>query len=191
MSLSGPGHIVESSAAASTVVETAVIHAPLERVFGLSTRIELVQQTLGMKPVSGVTSGHISAGSRVAWRGWKFGLPTEHHTLITAFESPQTIALPSGPARAAFFQDTQERGRFAAFHHDHFFREETVDGEPQTMLRDEVHFTLPFGALGKLVAKAFMATYIRNLAQRRFAMIKVLAEGEGWREWLADERDQA
>jgi ligand-binding SRPBCC domain-containing protein len=168
----------------SVVIEATTIRAPIERVFALSTRIELVQQTLGMKPVSGVTSGHIAAGSRVAWRGWKFGLPTEHHTLITRFEAPQTIELPSGPAKAAFFQDTQERGRFAAFHHDHFFREELVEGEAQTVLRDEVHFALPFGVLGRIVSGTILAPYVRRLARQRFAMIQHLAEGDGWREWV-------
>jgi ligand-binding SRPBCC domain-containing protein len=169
------------------IVESIVIQAPIARCFALSTRIELVQRILGMTPVAGTTSGYITAGSRVAWRGWKFGLPTEHHTLITAFEPPQTIELPSGPAKAAFFQDTQERGRFAAFHHDHFFREEVVDGSVQTSLRDEIHFRLPFGLMGALVAQTVLAPHIRLLAQRRFAMIRELAETDGWRESTADE----
>ena len=165
-----------------TIHESVTIHAPLERCFSLSTRIELVQRTLGMTPIAGVTSGHIGEKSRVTWSGWKFGLPTQHHTLITAFEVPHAN---SARRKAAFFQDTQERGRFSFFQHDHYFTEE-LDGEGITVLRDEVRFALPFGPLGRLAAKRLLAPHIRRLARQRFAMIKELAEGEGWREWVEE-----
>jgi ligand-binding SRPBCC domain-containing protein len=173
---------------AETIVhESITIHAPIERVFALSTRIELVKETLGMSLVdTGFTSGHIVSGSRVVWHGWKFGLPTSHHTLITALDEPH--AAPTGLA-TAFFQDTQEKGRFATFHHDHHFDEspESAIGEPITILRDEVHFTLPFGPLGSLAAKFLLAPYISKLASQRFARIKSLAESDapdGWRAWV-------
>jgi len=148
------------------------VHAPIERCFALSTRIELVQRTLGMNLIGGVTTGHVTADSRVIWRGWKFGLLTEHHTLITGFDPPHN--------GIACFEDSQERGRFASFRHEHFFRQR--GGE--TELEDHVHFTLPFGPLGRLAARFIVGPHIRKLARQRFAMIKQLAEGEGWREWL-------
>jgi ligand-binding SRPBCC domain-containing protein len=106
-------------------------------------------------------------------------LPTQHHTLITGFEAPHANSTTS---KAGFFQDTQERGRFAFFQHDHSFTEE-LDGACTTVLRDEVRFALPFGPLGRLAAKLVLAPHIRKLARQRFSMIKELAEGEGWREW--------
>jgi len=159
------------------IVETIAICAPIERCFALSTRIELVQRTLGMKLIDsgvagGVTTGHITANSRVVWRGWKFGLLTQHHTLITAFEPPHNSV--------AYFEDSQERGRFASFRHEHLFQQH--DGE--TVLEDRIHFALPFGFLGRLAAKLIVAPHIRKLARQRFAMIQQLAEGEDWREWL-------
>jgi ligand-binding SRPBCC domain-containing protein len=154
------------------ILERVTIRAPLERCFALSTRVELVQRTLGMKLIGGVTTGHITANSRVIWRGWKFGLPTEHHTLITAFEAPHD--------GVAYFEDSQEQGRFASFRHEHLFRQR---GE-ETELEDRVHFALPFGPFGRLAAKLLLAPHIRKLARQRFAMIKELAEGDGWREWL-------
>jgi len=164
-----------------TICESITINAPIDRCFRLSTRIELVQRTLGMKPIDtgvagGVTAGHVAANSRVVWRGWKFGLPTEHHTLITAFEPPHT----DDGNISAFFEDSQERGRFSSFRHEHFFCQ---SGE-RTELEDRIHFSLPFGPLGRLAAKLFLAPHIRKLARQRFAMIKELAEGEGWREWV-------
>jgi hypothetical protein len=175
------------------VTASITIAAPIERVFALSTRVELVRDTLGMKLVdsalpNSITSGHIAANSRVHWSGWKFGLPTTHHTLITAFAPPERQ--PTGEV-TAFFQDTQERGRFAFFQHDHHFRQayDPATQQPITTLYDEVRFTLPFGPLGALAAQLLLAPHILSLAGRRFAMLKALAESgaaDGWRAWVED-----
>jgi ligand-binding SRPBCC domain-containing protein len=161
------------------ICESITIKAPLERCFALSTQVELVQRTLGMKLIGGVTTGHITAKSRVVWRGWKFGLPIEHHTLITAFEPPHP---GSDGQPAAYFEDSQERGRFASFRHEHFF----CQLGQNTELEDRIHFALPFGPFGRLASKFLLAPHIRKLARQRFAMIKQLAEGEGWRNWLEE-----
>src|SRR5579883_970251 len=102
------------------IIESIVVHAPVEECFAVSTRIELVQKTLGFTPTP--ACGPVFMGSRVQWRGWLFGLPHTHHTLITAFDPPH------------FFRDSQERGRFASFHHDHRFT--SIEGG--TLLEDEV-----------------------------------------------------
>jgi ligand-binding SRPBCC domain-containing protein len=159
------------------IIESTTINAPIERCFALSTRIELVKRTLGMKLIDsgaagGVTTGHVTANSRVVWRGWKFGLPIEHHTLVTAFEAPHN--------GIAYFEDSQERGRFANYRHEHFFRQRGHDIE----LEDRIHFVLPFALLGRLATKSIVAPHFRKLVRQRFAMIKQLAEGEGWREWV-------
>ena len=113
--------------------ESITIHAPIARCFALSTRVELVKETLGMTlvadPAPGyIASGHIVAHSRVHWQGWKFGLPTHHHTLITSYADPHPAHLPELHSEyehqpVAWFQDSQAQGRFATFHHDHYFRE--------------------------------------------------------------------
>ena len=54
--------------------ESTHIHAPIDRCFLLSTSIALVEQTIGLKPVEGKTSGLIEMGDRLVWLGWKFGL---------------------------------------------------------------------------------------------------------------------
>lgn len=176
------------------IVEIAVVHAPIERVFSLSTRVELVKTTLGMNLVDsgmaeGVMAGHVTAGSRVHWRGWKFGLPTEHHTLITQFEAPHTHFIRVNHheiTKEAYFQDSQEKGRFAVFQHDHFFAEsvDAAAGRPQTMLRDEVHFALPFGLLGRAAAGLLLAPHIRRLVRVRYGILRDLAESDGWRKWV-------
>ncbi|HEY4355416.1 MAG TPA: hypothetical protein VGN16_06695 [Acidobacteriaceae bacterium] len=166
------------------VVESITVNAPIERCWALSTRVELVQKTLGMRLAGGVTRGHITADSRVQWRGWKFGLPTTHHSLITAFEPPHAERSPE-PHLAAFFQDTQESGRFARFRHDHVFTQATHENvRSETVMLDRISFALPWGMLGRVIAQNIMAPHIRKLARERFVMIKELAEGEGWRAWV-------
>ena len=161
------------------VTDRAWIAAPVERVFLLSTSVPVVQMTLAMKPVAGTggwrTDGLIVAGDTVEWRGWKFGLPQMHTSLISGYEVGR------------FFQDTQLRGRFAEFQHDHHF-EPIRDG---TELWDEVRFRLPFGWAGALVAKRLMAPEIAGLVKRRFALLKGLAEGEGWRKYVGDAASHA
>ena len=157
-----PAHILHDS---------ILIAAPIDRCFLLSTHIDTVRQTLALTPVAGRTSGHILMGDRVTWRGWKFLFPQVHHTLITAYTEP------------TFFQDTQEKGRFAAFQHDHHLAP-TAGG---TLLEDEVRFTLPFGPLGRLVAHLILIPHIRTLLRKRFRLLKRLAETEAWRHVLNEQ----
>jgi hypothetical protein len=166
-----------------TISESTILHAPIDRCFALSTRVELVRTTLGMRLVGGVTSGHIKAHSRVHWQGWKFGLPTHHHTLITGFTEPH---VDSPGVSSAWFQDSQEKGRFAFFQHDHFFRETTsaANGEPETLLEDVVRFALPFAPFGRLAAKHLLGPHIRRLIHVRYGILRDLAEGDGWRQWM-------
>ena len=57
-----------------------------------------------------------------------------------------------------------------------------VDG--QTLAYDKVQFSLPFGPVGKLVAKTVMVPHIAGLLAARFRLLKRLAEGEEWRQYL-------
>jgi ligand-binding SRPBCC domain-containing protein len=176
------------------VRESALVHAPIERLFQLSTNLSLVRETLGMTAIEtgvtgGITSGHVVANSRVAWRGWKFGLPTRHHSLITEFIPPHEHLSGIGHheiTAEAFFQDTQEHGRFAFFQHDHHFSGfvDAAFGVSVTELRDEVKFELPFGPLGRITARLLLQPYIRRRCRQRFALLKELAEGEGWRQFV-------
>lgn len=158
--------------------DTQRIAAPLERLFLLSTSVPLVKKTLGFKPVEGVTTGHVVMGSRVLWTGWLFLLPQRHLTLITGYAAPHQDE--DGTERA-FFQDTQEAGRFQTFQHDHH-----MSGEPDggTLLEDEIRYTLPFGVLGYWVARFVMQPFIRRTLRSRFELIRRTAEGEGWHDYV-------
>ncbi len=156
------------------VRDEVLVRAPIERCFLLSTSIELVQRTLGLRPMrreSRKVSGLIATGDQLVWRGWTFGLPQMHETLITAYEPPR------------FFQDTMGRGRFARFQHDHRFA--VVDGG--TRMADEVRFEMPLGWAGALVGRWLLVPHIRRLVRRRFALLKETAEGDAWRRYLPAE----
>ena len=146
-----------------------IVPAPLERVFALSTSVPVVERTLGFQPVAGVTTGHVEAGSRVLWRGWLFGLPQRHLTLITDYAAPYT---DSRGNRVAYFQDTQEQGRFAFFQHGHHM---LADGPGRTLLQDEIRYSLPFGVLGAMVARWIMLPYIRQTLRGRMELLTRLA----------------
>ena len=150
------------------VKDSIHIKAPIERVFLLSTHIEIVRQSLGMRPVAGKTTGMVVAGDTVEWRGWKFGLPQMHTSIISGYDAP------------VFFQDTQLRGRFARFQHDHFLQ--SVDG--YTLAHDKVKFSLPLGPFGKVVAKNIMVPHITGLLQHRFELLKRIAESDEWKQFI-------
>jgi ligand-binding SRPBCC domain-containing protein len=155
--------------------ESVHVNAPIERCFLLSTSIELVRQTLHMNPVAGKTSGLIGDNDQLLWRGWKFGIPAMHETLITGYTRP------------TFFQDTMGRGYFRHFQHDHHFH--FIDG--QTTMWDIVRFSLPFGIAGQLVGKKIVVPHVLALMESRFALIKRLAESGDWQHYIPNPADIA
>jgi hypothetical protein len=151
-----------------------VVHAPIGRCFLLSTSIEIVELELGMHPIRGRTSGLVMGGDTVFWRGWKFGLPQFHVSLIDRFEPP------------VFFRDRMIHGRFASFSHDHHFVQQS-DGDVR--LSDELRLTMPWEILGSIVGKIVLAPDIRDLLHRRFALLKQIAESNEWKKYLPDSND--
>lgn len=150
------------------LTDSVQVNAPIERCFLLATHLALVQKTIGLRPVQGKTSGLVVKNDQIVWKGWKFGLPAMHETLITGYERP------------TFFQDTMGRGRFKFFQHDHHF--EFSNGK--TIMWDVVRFALPFGFLGRLVARFILIPHIRKLMAARFAQLKRLAESDQWQPYL-------
>ncbi len=149
------------------------VNAPIERCFLLSTNLELVKRSMKMRLVeseSTRTSGLIVGGDRLMWRGWIFGLPQLHETMIAQYERPD------------FFQDAMERGRFSRFQHDHFFAE--VGG--RTLLNDKVRFSLPFGWMTRPLAHFLVMPYISRLLRQRLELLKRVAESDEWKQYLTD-----
>lgn len=169
-----------------TLRDSILIHAPIKRLFALSTSIEIVERELGMHPVAHQPSGQgtlaasldgeptsplVSAGDTIHWKGMQFGFPNYHVSLIV----PETWAPPH------FFQDRMIAGRFKSFEHGHHLTE-TAEG---TRLDDEVRFSMKLRWGGALTGGLIVAPHIRGLLRRRFDLLKALAESDGWRQYIA------
>ena len=159
-----------------TISKSITIQAPIERCFLLSTHLSIVQDELGMRPVptskGSRIQGFVTEGDTIRWRGWKFGLPQFHESLIEAFDPPR------------FFRDRMIGGRFKTFEHDHIF-EDLEDNT--TRLTDNLRFTMPLGRIGELVGAVFLTPHIHHLMRSRFLRIKRIAEGEDWQQYLQPE----
>jgi ligand-binding SRPBCC domain-containing protein len=146
------------------------IAAPARRCFFLALSIDLhVQSTAGTREraVAGVTTGLIGNGESVTLQGRHFGLMLRHTSKITQYEPP------------TFFQDVMTAGRFKSFEHDHRFREQ--DGE--TVMKDELRFSAPFGVLGFMVESLVLRKYLTRFLLERNKLLKQVAESEVWREY--------
>ena len=60
-----------------TISDSVHINAPIERCFLLSTNIELVGRTLGMKPIEGKTSGLIERRGQAVMGRMEVRLPAD------------------------------------------------------------------------------------------------------------------
>jgi ligand-binding SRPBCC domain-containing protein len=149
-----------------TISDSIFINAPIDRCFLLSTNIELVGRTLGMKPLEGRTSGMVVADDRILWAGWKFGFPQMHETYITQYDRPN------------FFQDTMGRGRFKRYQHDHYFYEM----DDRTVLNDKIRFTMPLGFVGRLVGQFVLVPYLSRKLRRRLVTLRRVAQTR--KEWV-------
>jgi ligand-binding SRPBCC domain-containing protein len=153
-----------------TLRHSILIHAPIDRVFALSTSIAIVERELGMHPVAGRINGLVIAGDTIRWEGMQLGFANYHVSLIV----PETWNPPH------FFQDRMIAGRFRSFEHDHRLSE-TPEG---TLLEDQVRFSMPLGAPGWLVGRVILVPHILGLMRRRFSLLKRLAETDEWRHYL-------
>lgn len=157
-----------------TLHMSETVAAPIDRCFLLTCSIALVQEELGMMPISGRTSGLVQPGDTVRWQGWQLGMRHFHISLISDYTRP------------TFLQDTMLAGRFRTFQHDHHLTE--LPGV-LTELHDEVRFSLPCGFAGKLVARYIMTPHILRLMRSRFQRIRRIATTEAWKNYLAKDGD--
>ena len=147
-----------------TVVEVATeVKAPADRCFDLARDIDLHLRSMentGERAVAGRTSGLIELGEEVTWEATHLGVRQLFTSRITAFSRPR------------HFRDEMVRGAFKSFVHDHHFEEH--DGA--TTMRDVLQFSSPFGFIGSVVDRIFMAGYLERLIVVRSEAVKRVAE---------------
>ena len=147
------------------------ISAPAERCFDLARSIDLHMRTTaatGERAIAGVTSGLLELGQEVTWRARHFGVWQTLSSRITAFDRPR------------YFRDSQVRGAFRSFAHDHFF-ESSAGG---TVMRDVLEYTAPFGLLGRLAERMVLTEYLRRFLEERNRQLKHIAESGEWIQFL-------
>jgi ligand-binding SRPBCC domain-containing protein len=145
------------------IVVITHIDASREVCFDLARSIELhIQSTEGTneKAVAGVTSGLIDLGQEVTWEATHLGFRQRLTSRITAFDRPD------------HFRDSQVRGPFRRFDHDHYFFTESG----VTVMKDVFDYAAPLGWLGNCADHLFLQSYMTKLLQKRSAVIKTAAE---------------
>ena len=139
------------------------VRAPATRCFDLARDIDLHLESMrgtGERAVAGKTSGLIGPGEEVTWEAKHLGVRQRFTSRITGFSPPR------------HFRDEMVRGAFKSFVHDHYFEEH--DGT--TTVRDVLRFSSPFGVVGRIADRVFLAGYLRRLLRGRIQAVKRAAE---------------
>lgn len=150
---------------------TNFIQAPIERVFDLSRNLDLHKKSMsdtGETIIAGTTNGLIQIGETVTWKAKHLGKTRFHKSRITLFNAPN------------MFVDEMVEGDFRCFEHAHHFMR--VDNG--TIMIDLLRYELPYGWLGRLVDRVYLAKYLTRLLEKRNLYIKKIAESEKWRQFL-------
>ena len=152
------------------VIETEIA-APIERVFDLSRSVDVHQDSTahtGARAVAGVTSGLLEEGDEVTWKAKHLGVWQHLTSRITAYDRPH------------HFRDSQVKGAFKCFDHDHYFSEAGTG----TWVLDRFEFESPLGLLGHLASSLFLTRYMHRFLEVRNNIIKDIAESEDWERYL-------
>ena len=147
---------------------TTFISAPVERVFDLSRSINLHRISASYTnevAIAGVITGLINENETVTWQAKHLFKQRRFTSKITRMVKP------------VHFTDEMLQGDFKSFKHEHHFK----SIENGTLMIDLVEFESPYGALGNLINKLYLKTYLQNLLLRRNIVIKHYAETQKWK----------
>ncbi len=95
-------------------------------------------------------------GAIIDYRLKLYGVPVRWRTVIESYEPDER------------FVDTQARGPYRVWHHEHRFRD-TEDGG--TEMTDDVHYDLPLAPLGRIV-HPLVRRSLRRVFDHRHAVIE-------------------
>jgi ligand-binding SRPBCC domain-containing protein len=102
-------------------------------------------------------AGPMRVGAQIDYSIRVGALPLRWRTTIESFR-PATL-----------FIDSQERGPYRAWWHEHRFQ---ADGE-RTVMEDRVYYALPFGWLGRLVHRYFVSKTLVSIFQFRAHAVRL------------------
>jgi ligand-binding SRPBCC domain-containing protein len=147
----------------TTIELHTTIDAPIEMVFDLARSIDFHIQSASKtyeKVIAGRTSGHISLGETVAWRGKHFGIFLKHTSEISEFDSPHK------------FTDRMIEGNFKHFEHEHLFDSKGW----QTTMIDRLSYVPPMSFFGTIFDYFFLKRHLTHFLKYRNKAIKKEAE---------------
>jgi ligand-binding SRPBCC domain-containing protein len=113
-----------------------------------------------------VATGLIALGEDVTWEATHLFVRQKLTARVTAFDRP------------IHFRDSQIRGPFLRFDHDHLF---SVIDNKLTQMSDVFDYESPLGWIGRVADVLFLERYIRRFLERRNRFIKEAAEATEFR----------
>ncbi|MGX6606477.1 SRPBCC family protein [Micromonosporaceae bacterium Da 78-11] len=145
---------------------TTELATTAQRAFDLSLDVGVHTGSMarsGERVVGGVRDGAMALGDTVTFAARHFGVRWRMTSRITAWQRP------------ARFVDEQDRGPFRSWWHEHTFAWD--EARQVTVARDVVHFTAPFGLLGRLVTRVVLERYMRRILVERNAYLAQVCAG--------------
>jgi ligand-binding SRPBCC domain-containing protein len=106
----------------------------------------------------------MEAGAVIEYRLALFGAPIYWRTVIESWDPEES------------FVDSQTKGPYALWRHTHSFE---AKGLRQTLMRDRVEYSIPFGAPGRIVHGLFIKRWLKKIFDYRAATIARLMKAEG------------
>lgn len=136
-----------------------VLNAPVEEVFAFFSRPEnlgaITPPDLSFNILDDIED--IQEGTIIHYAINMGALPMKWQTQIAQWE-PQTR-----------FVDSQTKGPYSSWWHEHHF---LPDGD-RTIMEDRVYYTPPFGLLGQLVNRFFIASKLRHIFKFRYVAMEM------------------
>jgi len=150
---------------------TTFIAAPVERVFDLSRSIDLHKASMKNYKESimdGKLTGLLDLNETVTWTAKHLFKQRVLKVKMTRIHRPD------------YFIDEQEEGDFKMLKHEHYFK--TI--ENGTIMIDQFHFETAFGFFGRFFNRLYLEKYMTRLLNERNQLIKQVAEGHLWNQYL-------
>ncbi len=131
---------------------------PLEKVFDFFAEAQNLEQLTPafLRFHTTRTPPRMEAGARIEYKLRIHGFPVHWRTLIEKWDPPHE------------FVDLQARGPYKLWHHTHRFWSQ----QGGTWIEDIVRYSLPFGALGRMVHRAMVARDVAAIFDYRDAKIR-------------------
>jgi len=150
---------------------TNFVAAPRERVFDLSRSVDLHKHSMSKyeeKIVKGTVTGLMNLHDEVTWKAKHIFKERVLTVKITELKKPD------------YFVDEQVSGEFVLLKHEHYFK----PVENGTIMIDQLRYEIKRGLIGKLFNQLYLEKYMRRLLSERNEIIRKLAEGNQWKQFL-------